>query len=195
MKKFILISLFLLPFLGFSQTHKAITGFLNIPFGSSKATVINAIKAKGGIFEAKESKENVLDFSDVPLGLRKSVLLIVKFVDDKAFEADFFFSPDLEAHIIDYYDSINKDLTLIYGEGNSFKNFKEPYTDGDGYEISAIKLGNADYSTYWPKDAKDDANSVGTNITNTMFIRLRYQDAKLVDIAIAKQNEKNKSEM
>jgi len=122
MKKTLFITLlFLIPFLGFSQTTKPIDGFLGIKFGSTKAAVIAAIKARGGRIN-KASKNDYLAFDNVHLGHRETDMFLIRFVDNKAYEADFVFKPADENHAIQYYDRLISDLDDIYGVGNSTKN-------------------------------------------------------------------------
>jgi hypothetical protein len=190
MKKTLFIALLLIPFLGISQTTKPIDGFLGIKFGSDAATVKAAIKAKGGLFLASKSTTELLKFTGVKLGHRASSLFAVKLVDNKAYEADFFFDPELEAKIIDEYDALASDLNDVYGKGTATKTFKSPYADGDGFEITAIQSGNADYQTIW----ESGENTLSEVIVSEMSIELTYQNGPLIDKAIAKDKAKEKSD-
>ncbi|MGZ3752282.1 MAG: hypothetical protein ACXVAU_13460, partial [Mucilaginibacter sp.] len=128
MKKNLFVALlFLIPFCGFSQTTKPISGFLGVKFGSSKETVIAALKAKGAILDKANSHKDNLAFSNAKLGTRKATGLLVKFVNNKAFEADYFFDPEVEAHIINEYNELVADITRVYGEGNVTKKYMSPY--------------------------------------------------------------------
>jgi len=79
MKKILLIALLLTPLLGFSQTTKPIDGFLGIKFGSSKAVVLAAVRAKGGKYVKEYSNSQKLAFSNVNLGTRESTAFLVFF--------------------------------------------------------------------------------------------------------------------
>jgi hypothetical protein len=190
MKKLTLITLLLIPFLAVSQTTKPIDGFLGIKFGSDAATVKAAMKAKGGVFLASKSTTEILQFTNVKLGHRASSLFAVKLIDNKAYEADFFFDPELEAKIIDEYDALASDLNDVYGKGTASKKFKSPYTDGDGFEITAIKSGNAEYQTIW----ESGENTLSAEIDSDMSIELTYQNGPLIDKAVAKEKAKEKSD-
>lgn len=196
MKKLFFTALLLISINVFAQSKKRITGFISIPFGSSKTAVIAGVKAKGGTLDPKYTTATVLQFKNVKMGTRKAGLLVVRLVDGKAYEADFYFVPSLEAKTIEYYDSLNEDLSSVYGEGNSYRKFKEPFTDGDGYELTAIKTGNAEYNTFWHNDEDDDdTNSIKTTITEAMLVSVSYQDGKLINKAIEKQEERNKQDL
>jgi hypothetical protein len=190
MKRTLLITLTLIPFFGMSQTTKPIDGFLGIKFGSDAETVKAAIKAKGGIFMLKSSKPDLLEFMGVKLGHRTASMFAVKLIDNKAFEADFFFDPELEAKAIDEYDALGSDINEVYGKGEATKKFKSPYSDGDGFELTAIKSGSADYQTVW----QSGDNTISESIDNDLSTELTYQDGPLVHQAISRQKAKEKSD-
>lgn len=176
-----------------AQTTKPIDGFLGIRFGSMSEQVIATLTAKGAVLDKSNSKETELTFDNVKLGNRKVKEFWVRLVNNKVYEADFYFQDDLEAKTIEYYNALVIDISGVYGTGKSIKNFKQPYQDGDGYEITAIKSGNADYKTLWIDDATK--NSIMITIGADTEIALAYQDNSLVNTAIDQQKEKNKSDL
>ena len=92
MKKTLLIVLLLVPFFGFSQTTKPIESFLSIKFGSSKAEVIAAMKAKGyNLLKSDENSDTNLEFGAVNYAHRQTQAFAVEFVDNKCYEAIFDF--------------------------------------------------------------------------------------------------------
>jgi len=191
MKNLILITFLLISFGVKAQTTKPIDGFLGIKFGSSAAEVTEALKAKGGV--VRTSSPISITFTGLTLGSKKVVALFVHFVNDKAYEATFAFYPDQEAQSIEYYNGLVNSVSDAYGPGKASKMFKQPYTDGDGYEITAIKSGNADYHTYW----QDDDNYILSKIevaNDKINIKLYYDAGKLLKLNDDQQKEKNKSE-
>jgi hypothetical protein len=193
MKKTLLITLLLIPFLGIAQTTKPIEGFLGIKFGSSKAAVSAAIAAKGGILDKKSSSDEMLAYKNVKLGHRGAGLFAVKFINGKAFEADFFFDPGLDAKTIEYYYALVNDINENYGTGSSKTSFKSPYSDkdDDGDKIIAIKNAEGDYRTYWQAPNK---NTIMAYITEELAVVLQYQDAVLTEDAVKAQKSKEKSD-
>ena len=189
MKRNLLIALLLIPFLGISQAKKPIDGFLGIKFGASKEEVITALKARGGTPEENDDKSS-LAFSNIKLGQRESELFLVYFTDNKAYRAVFLFKTEQEAQTIDYYNNLVNDINGIYGEGKSEKTFKDPYSDGDGYETQAISLAKATYLTNW----KSDGNLIQIFIDTKLNIALSYNDGKLTDVEEKKTKEKEKSD-
>jgi hypothetical protein len=79
MKKTLLIALLLIPFFGFSQTQttKPIDGFLGIKFGSSKAVVLAAMKAKGAVLDKSDADPTVLTFHNVIRHVKQSMISLL----------------------------------------------------------------------------------------------------------------------
>lgn len=191
MKNLILITFLLIFFGANAQTTKPIDGFLGIKFGSSAAEVTEALKAKGGVVRA--SSPTSITFTGLTLGNKKIGALFVHFMNDKALEAVFAFLPEQEAQSIEFYNTMVSAVSDAYGPGKITKTFKPPYEDGDGYEITAIKSGNANYHTSWI----DGDNTIDVYIevvSNKISIRIYYIDGKLQKIYKDQQKEKNKSE-
>ncbi|MDF2430816.1 MAG: hypothetical protein JWP44_447 [Mucilaginibacter sp.] len=193
MKKTLLIALLLIPFLGISQTTKPIEGFLGIKFGSSRLEVLTALNAKGGIIDKKESTPDMLVYKNIKLGHRDAGAFIVKFIENKAFEADFIFDPGLDAKTIDYYNDLVADLNSNYGKGDFKPIYKDPYsaTDNDGDKIVGMKNAEVTYETYWLSDNK---NTIAATINESLAVLLTYQDEALTGIALKKQKAKEKSD-
>ena len=194
MKRTLLLALLLIPFLGFSQTTKPIDSFLGIKFGSNALTVKNAITARGGILEIRQSSVDFLVFTNVTLGHRKAEMLAIKFVNKKAYQAGFLFRAPLEPQTIDYYNALVNDLNEVYGKGTSTRNFKSPYEDGDGHELTAIEGGYADFQTLWT-NANGNGNAIQAKINaDPLLVSLTYQDGALINEAISQQKAKEKSD-
>jgi hypothetical protein len=92
MKKTLLIALLLIPFLGMSQTAPTIDGFLGIKFGSTKAAVTAALKARGAVLDKENSTATILAFENVKLGSRVANGFVTRFVDDHVYSATFSFT-------------------------------------------------------------------------------------------------------
>jgi hypothetical protein len=191
MKNLILITFLLIPFLGISQTTKPIDGFLGIKFGTSKAEVIAAIKAKGGVLSGDATGDD-LTFTGVDLAQRSSVQFMVSFYNDKAYQAAFFFKPDNEPGTIDYYNALVNDIAGVYGKGNPTKTFKSPYEDGDGYEVTALEGGYASFFTDWESD-NNLLQATIRPIQDDLYILLFYIDKTIEAQAKAAEKAKDKS--
>ncbi|HEY8928587.1 MAG TPA: hypothetical protein VIM55_05330 [Mucilaginibacter sp.] len=193
MKKILLITFLLTPFLGFSQTNKPIEGFLGIKFGSSKADVITALKARGGVLSTK-STDKAVYFSNVKLGTRVSEQLTIFFDDNKMYQGSFYFKPEHDDDVIGDYKALVSDVSEIYGKGKSTADFKPPYKNGDGDEVQAIKAGDANFFT----DFKSGNNLLQITIISTkdydLFVIASYYDNDLLSQAQGKEKEKAKAD-
>ena len=190
MKKTLLIAFLLIPFLSFSQTLKPISGFLGIKFGSTKIAVITAMKAKGAVL-LKNADPTMLIFDNVKLGNRDAKALVIGFVDNQAYAAQFVFATDVEAQVPDYYQDLVKDFTDVYGTGNSTRQFNDPYVEGDGNELLGLSAGKIDFNTVW---TDSNQNSIQIKITTNMEVSAFYQDYVLAGKDANKQKQKNKSD-
>lgn len=189
MKKTLLIALLLIPFIGISQTTKPIDGFLGIKFGSSKADVIAAMKAKGGVLE-QGGTENRIFFDNIKLGHRDVDFVQVDLFGDKAYSASLAFKPENEASTLGFYDSLVSDISGAYGSGKPTIYFKAPYKYGDGNETTALSLSEGDMYTDWHSDAK----TIEIYITTKLKVVLLYMDDTLHAQAKAAEKAKEKSD-
>jgi hypothetical protein len=89
------------------------------------------------------------------------------------------------------YERLLETLTSKYGEpDNSYANFKSPYYEGDGYEMSAIELDKCDFTAYW---LNKDNLSLSIQISKWKQVRLSYENDKLIDLYKIEKNEQNKT--
>lgn len=194
MKKTLLIALLLIPFLGISQTTKPVDGFLGIKFGSSRAEVAAALNAKGGIINKAQSTPNLLSYKNIKLGHRNAAVFLVKFFNNKAFEADFLFDAEMDAKTLEYYKELVSDINENYGKGQENNKYQEPYNaeDDDGIKINAIQNGKAEFETVW--ESSPTKNTISTSISTELTVVLTYQDSNLADQAINNQKSKEKAD-
>ena len=180
MKKALLIFLFLLPYLAFAQ-KKSIDGFLDIPFGSDSATVKATVLAKGGIRNLDTSVKN-MGFSKVSLGKRLSQYLYVRLVDNKAFEAIFYFQEGDD--LLDTYNSLVTDITAVYGKPIKINNFDEL---SNTMKLKKAMLGNIKIQTLWQSKNKNTISVEINKIGQILYLVLDYQDDALFDVYDAKR--------
>ncbi len=192
MKKTLLIALLLIPCLGFSQTLKPIIGFAGIKFGSSKAIVLAAMKAKGAVLDKENSNATTLMFSNVKLGSREADALQIDFVDNQAFEGIYTFTTDVEAKVPGFYQALVNDYKDVYGDAKITRQFNDPYVEGDGNELLGLSAGKIIYSAIWLDS--QNKSSVYIQITSKMEIIVTYQSDDLFKKYADKEKTKNKTD-
>jgi hypothetical protein len=188
MKKILLLLLFVIPLTTFSQSKKSIDGFLDIPFGSDSATVKNALIAKGGIRIDSVCKKDLLEFTGLTIGGRKALGCIVKFVDNKVYQADFVFNDfdqisDGNSPLV-YYDNFATDITAVYGKGQMSNNFGDV---SNTVRIRRLISGNASVQTIWESKNKNSLSLFFQSVNQSLLLTLEYQDSTLWDVNAAKR--------
>jgi hypothetical protein len=80
-------------------------------------------------------------------------------------------TPDHRAR--DAYASMQQFLTRKYGPPHKvYEVFQEPYFDGDGYEETAISVGKATFSTFWPRP---NGAALYVEITEELTVSISYE--------------------
>lgn len=80
-----------------------------------------------------------------------------------------------------------------YGEPTDcFAFFKDPYYEGDGYELSAISKGNASFSCFW-ENIEDGKMNVSVEIGKSQSVVLHYENIKLTQVKNKEQEELEQS--
>lgn len=78
------------------------------------------------------------------------------------------------------YFEIKKQYQSKYGSGESFEYFSEPYFEGDGYELQALRKEKCTYSSYWKLESGIISLKISTSDSNS--ISIAYQDTQNSDI-------------
>lgn len=182
-----------MPLVGFSQTTKPITGFLGIKLGSNKIAVITAMRARGAKLVGNE--KNHVTFSNVKLGQNDVVLLLVNFVNNKAFQAVFMIKPDVEGHTLDVYNNLVDDYTNVYGTGKVVKDYTSPYEEGDGNTYLGLSSGKIKFNTTW-YDVNNNGIVININpVDGDLYVGVSYINNVLSNENDKLQEEQNKSDL
>jgi len=187
MKKVFAVCLCLIPLLAISQNFKPLKSLALIKFGTGKKTVVATIKAIHGVWNVQYSRPQYYVFSNIAFDKNAKSLFIVKFTNDKAYEADYIIDVPPHTNVLNYYCGTIQKINAVYGRPKSSKQFQPPCKDGDVNDINAIKAGFAYYSAYWP--AGED--SIIISIDARLHIILSVQDNKLTDEAYENQTAVN----
>jgi len=195
MKTITLLVLMAIPIISYSQT---LDGFFGFRFGCSMDSVKKEMLIKPGCsLIDKYSSENMLAFEGMKFAGRDATYMIFGFINNKFHTGSVLISPNLKSKIIELYSDIQGELNEKYYKTTKvYENYTSPYEKGDGYYETAIKLGKADFSSFWkfvnPKSNKEDQkNSISLKITPTLNVSIKYQDGILIDEAVDKSKAKN----
>jgi len=162
MKKALLLFILIIPVAALSQTTKPIDGFMTVPFGSDSALVKKAFLSKGAKEDYSVTTKDFIGFKDFIFSDRKVSLCIVKFFNNKAYEADFIFRDFDQDNALSYYDDLAGDISAVYGQGELTNNFGKSETNS--YRIIHLQEGDETAKTLWMSD-----NSHGLTLE---FLRL-----------------------
>lgn len=183
MNKLLLTLLLLFPISVLSQDIH-IAGMLGLNFGLSKEDVIIKMKSKG--YSLKPEKKDYLSFNNVKFGAFENCIVAFYFINNKFYQGLVLVAPSLEAKVLDLYKDINNELSKKYGKGEAINKFQEPYKEGDGQEVSAIKLDKATYYTFWTTDA---IGTIRTTVSPALFVIITYQDKNLIEQVKSEQTK------
>lgn len=187
MKK-IILTLILVTTYTLSHCQGEITGAFGVPFGSSKAQVEMIMSYKGYKMDAKQGTSAT--FENIAFGAFKNCAAVFKFTGNKLFQITIFLPDVMDSKLIEQYDHVVEELSNKYGKPESFKNFKSPYKDGDGYETTAIKTGKATFISFW----SGGQGSISAEIVTDSYVKVIYQDSVLIKEAINEQKTKNSND-
>jgi hypothetical protein len=189
MKK--LIFLLILPLYIYGQ-EKPIDKFIGIPFNSSRVSVLEQIKLKGGD-PVEVSDTTIIGAIGIKFAGRTTDLISLRMHNDKFFQGVIILDPELEGKTIEYFITIRNELTEVYGKGKQLTSFQSPYRVGDGYELTAVQTGKGQIASSWTyENQAGDKNWISIDITPDLKIRLTYTEGTTYKEA-SKQIEKNKA--
>lgn len=174
-------------------------GFMGLPWGSSKEAVSELIKSKGGTIDLKNSNDGKLVFDDVLFAGKKVSFIQSYFIDNRLCAATVCDVPDKEFEAIEIYERWKKQLTEKYGNpSKQYKYFIDPYKEGDGYEIQAIKNGKGKFSSFWffeKSGTKEDQGSVSLELNSNTASVINYEDTQLLKMYLEKKSKANQKDL
>jgi hypothetical protein len=183
-KYHLILILFLLPCLAFTQTKKSIDSFMDIPLGSDSVTVKAAILAKGGAQNIALSKKDLLVFDNFSLSRRPVRELVVKFVNNKAFDAFFYFLYS-DTEILDSYDNLVSDIAAVYGKPAAADNYTQ--FSKSAVRIRKIRAQDIIMQTVWLSKNKNAISVKIQPIDQFLMLMLTYEDGTLFAVDAAKK--------
>lgn len=176
-----LLLLFIIPLFAIAQQKAPIDNYAGIKLGSTPDVVKQALIAKGAIFNSTASRKDTYFFSNVAFNDHQASMLLIKFYNNKFYQATLIFPPSIDDSLLNQYQGIIKELNIMYGDGSVHTDFEAPYHQGDGNEIYAIKNNKASYFTTWASANPDGTNNtVIFNIGTNLAFTLSFIDGSLI---------------
>ena len=176
MTKFLL---FAAVFISTTIYGQNLDGIMSIKFGSSIDVVKKAMLARPSCtINEKRSDTNRLYFNEQNFGGRETLFVLFKFYKNKFHTASVFIRPAFEQKLADLYTDLKKELEAKY--------FKAT-------EYPTVPLG-----LLWEfknKNSKENIyNTIIMEVTETMNIKLTYQDGLLILPVLKAEKAKNNSD-
>lgn len=186
MKKLLLVLAILFSTVANSQQ---LTGCMGIEFGDSKQTVMTKMNSKPEFIFYRENPENgTVSYTNGKFAGRQCVGMVYFFYDDQAHTITILVKPEQAIKIVDVYNEIVSELKNKYMvESFQSHKYQEPYAEGDGFTVSAIRLGYAEIATYF---TFPDENAISVEITTELSIKVQYQHTKLARLFFSNSDEK-----
>jgi hypothetical protein len=92
------------------------------------------------------------------------------------------------ANLKSEYENYCNIINDKYGNAsNAYSYFLPPYESGDGYELQAVKLEKASFSSFWLLDNQN--LNIGVSIEKFQQVRISYENIKLSEVYTKEQSE------
>lgn len=182
MKKILVLIALLLSVNTYSQV------FDGVPVSGDLATAITKFKAKG--YTLKKYIDNGAIVNG-KVGLRNvEVFIMTTPKSKKIYKFAIYFEERATWYSLkEDYDKYYTIFKEKYGEPDSeFSFFSSPYEDGDGYEMTAVRLEKATFASYWLKRSN---TTIAVSISKWRQVEVVYEND--TNMAI-KQSELSKME-
>lgn len=158
-----------------AQEHMTFKG---IPIDGSLSSFVSQLKSKGFTHELTEGNIAMLkgDFagkSDCIIGVlaskqsKKVWKVVVRFPEKTSWYS-----------LKSEYRSFKESYTEKYGTPTSYEYFSDPYYEGDGYELQALRLEKCTYASYY----ETDKGYISVEIDDSKCVTVMYEDAINVKI-------------
>lgn len=198
MKKLLsIISVFLITIVSNAQE---LTGFMGIPFGSSKTEIKNTFLSKNPNAKIHTDEARTLTFTDFTFGGRSAVAAIFGLNDmGNMHTVIVLLNNDNEEDVFNLYDNVVSDINdkYHYRDVNN-EIWKYPYDKSDKFQhgTTAIKLGKCTLQSMWYFDVNnptthDDDNVIAVENTESCTVKITYQNTMMINEVIEKNKKKN----
>lgn len=176
--KYVFVALLLLATFISCEEIESYT-FASLSWGSTRDEVKKCLIEKGYTFDQEFTKafdvNEVIFFKGEVTG--EEALISVRFNSNNELVKCIIVLYPGENEAIETYQSIKDILISKYGEfEDTYKIFKHPYEEGDGYETQGIKLGKVHFHTFWA--VAKDSSKLHIGINESLDIAIHYESSK-----------------
>ena len=187
MKQFILALQLISNCMMAQDSLNNLSGMLGVPFGASKATVVNMMRMKYPNASIDSSEYNAYYITNVKWGNSESDNILFHFDTDGAFtDGGIYHEPMDKNDIFSEYRALVASFDSKYHlHDSNEERWIEPYNASDEvkYGLSALKMGKAKFSTkYFFNVNPSDPSKVGQKITlslaTSVGIIITYMDVE-----------------
>ena len=159
--------------------------FAEVPWGSDAAVIKEKMQQAGFAFDQIDEDGDLVFTGSVmntdtkvyalmtPKGVHKIIVNIM--------------TPDEQAFAT--YDLMRANLIKKYGEPTeSIRTFESPYFEGDGFEQTAVKTGQAKIVSYWVNES-DPARASGfmVELTDRLTVHVTYESPEWANVLSTRQ--------
>ena len=184
MKKLILMLLVIICTQGISQT------FDGVYIGGSVSDVLAKYKAKG--YRHENNFEGVVQMVGRVAGKTCDLFIVYTPKSKTVCKVAVIFPEKtswytLKSEYIEYKEVLEE----IYGEPeNEYFTFKSPYYEGDGYELSAIKMDKHVISAFW---FNHNNTNIAIRVTEYSQVNISYENARNMALLEMEKTSLNKN--
>jgi len=148
--------------------------FMGIKVEGDKAVFVNKLKAKGFVVTLADNP-NAVTMKGTVGGKQYELILFLTPTTKQVWKLSVYL-PEATSwlKIKSEYEDYLGILTEKYGAPEkAYTFFSSPYEEGDGYEMSAIKLEKCHYSAFW-----SDSLGIWIEISKFKQVKIAYENAK-----------------
>lgn len=184
MKKNLLLLLFLIPICLSSQTEHL--RFKNIPITGKLNAFISNLETQG--FQIQYEKDNAVVLTGEFVDSNCDIYVLSTPISDIVWKVVVNLSENESWYSLKSdYKRFIKQYTEKYGKPDShYEFFVDPYYEGDGYEIQALRREKCKYITFWELNN----GSIAVKISESAQISFAYEDAINAKIKSKETNRK-----
>lgn len=172
---FIICSLF---FCNLSAQEKHME-FKGIPINGTLSTFVQKMKVKG--YKTVYTQDNAVVMEGEFIGKKADIYILATPKTKIVWKVGVNLEKEISwSSLKSEYNKIKESYMNKYGKPlHSFERFDEPYYEGDGYELQALKMEKCTYTSYF--ETPEGIISVGMGTSGC--ISIGYEDGTNVDVA------------